>query len=135
MARAKERLSPVEMTRLAKELAAARGPDPVPMGDKSRLIHDGGGLYLVIDKRAPSASWAFRYMIDGKARTMGLGPFPTVGLSDARDKADEARRTLKRDRADPLELRVAERAAKKAAAAKVMTFRRAAEAYIKSHRD
>jgi integrase len=135
MGRAKERLSPVEVTKLAKELAAARSDDPVSMGDKSRLIHDGGGLYLAIDKRAPSASWVFRYMLDGKARTMGLGPFPIVGIADARDQADAARKALKRDRVDPLEQRRALREAERAEAAKAITFRQAAESYIKSHRD
>jgi integrase len=141
MTRTKERLTPVEMTQLAKDLAAARKPGAAPYAERSKLIHDGGGLYLVIDKRGPSASWVFRYMIDRRARTLGIGPFPTIGLADARDEADKARRSLKL-RQDPLDARVAQKAAKEAgraaareAAAKAMTFKRAAESYIKSHRD
>jgi integrase len=72
---------------------------------------------------------------------MGLGPFPTIGLADARDEADKARRSLKL-RSDPLDAREGQKAEKEArraaareAAAKTMTFRRAAESYIKSHRD
>jgi len=48
--------------------------------------HDGQGLYLVVDgrcangKRPPSASWIFRYMIDGKARMMGLGSYPGISF-------------------------------------------------------
>ena len=57
MARTLSRLSPIEVERLAKQ-----------PGDKTRLYHDGGGLYLCVDKRGGSASWMFRYMIDGKAR-------------------------------------------------------------------
>ena len=125
MARTKERLSPVDVTRLAKKVETARAAETAL--DKSQLIHDGGGLYLAIDKRGPTASWLFRYMIDGKARTMGLGPLSDVGLSDARGKADEARRALKRDRVDPLERRDTERTAKRLEAAKVMTFRQCAE--------
>ena len=133
MARPLARLSPIEVDRLAK----------LP-GDKTRLYHDGGGLYLCVDKRggvepdgqrrAGSASWMFRYMIDGKARTMGLGAFPTVGLAKARKKATDAREALS-DGHDPLDQRDAARAAKRLARATAMTFREAAEVYIASKRD
>ena len=79
MARMLARFSAVEIERFA-ELK----------DDKTRLYHDGGGLYLCVDKRG-SASWMFRYTIDGKARTMGLGAFPTVGLGKARKAATAAR--------------------------------------------
>jgi hypothetical protein len=40
---------------------------------------------------SPTAcSWAFRYMIDRKAREMGLGKYPDVTLSEARTRAAEA---------------------------------------------
>ncbi|MCL6741795.1 integrase arm-type DNA-binding domain-containing protein [Sphingomonas sp. RB56-2] len=113
-------------------------------GDKTRLYCDGGGLYLCVDKRggvgpdgqrrAGSASWMFRYMIDGNARTMGLGAYPTVGLAKARRKATEAREALS-DGHDPLDLRNAARASKQLARATAMTFREAAEVYIASKQD
>ncbi|HEX3919379.1 MAG TPA: integrase arm-type DNA-binding domain-containing protein [Caulobacteraceae bacterium] len=121
MARTKERLEPVEVTRLAGA-----------KNDKTRMHHDGGGLYLIVDKRG-GASWVFRYMIDGKARSAGLGPYPTVRLGAARRKADTMRRLLKEDRVDPLQAREAERTAKRLEAARAMTFRQCAEAYIASN--
>jgi Arm DNA-binding domain len=36
-------------------------------------------------------SWIFRFKRDGKARDMGLGSFPAVSLSEARQKARGAR--------------------------------------------
>ncbi len=122
MARTLARFSAVEIERFA-----------VLKDDKTRLYHDGGGLYLCVDKRG-SASWMFRYTIDGKARTMGLGAFPTVGLGKAR-KAATAAREAKGEGHDPLDQRDAARAARRLARATKLTFRQAAEAYIESKRD
>lgn len=52
-----------------------------------------------------------RYMLDGKARYMGLGPFPDgMSLAEAREAATGARRLL-REGADPIEARVQRRQA------------------------
>lgn len=102
------------------------------------MFHDGGGLYLAVDRRGKSVSWVYRYTINGKARTMGLGaygkdPSRGVTLAMARERADEARR-LRIENKDPLAVRHGERAARKTAAAKAMTFRHGAEAYIAAHK-
>ncbi len=76
--------------------------------DKTHLHHDGGGLYLCVDKRG-GASWLYRYMFEGRARSMGLGAFPAVGLANARAAAGKARVLLKVDGRDPLDVRDAER--------------------------
>lgn len=55
------------------------------------LYPDGDGLYLRISD-AGTKGWLYRYMLDGKRRWMGLGPFPLFGLADARAKALDARR-------------------------------------------
>src|ERR1035438_6799176 len=60
---------------------------------KSGLYGDGGGLYLQITI-AGVKSWLFRYMRDGKAHGMGLGPLHTVSLAEARVKAHECRALL-----------------------------------------
>src|SRR4051812_15432980 len=44
---------------------------------------DGGGLYLNVGPTG-AASWLFRFMLNGKAREMGLGPLHTIGLAEAR---------------------------------------------------
>ena len=133
MARTLERFTALEVDNLAKQPS-----------DKTRLYHDGGGLYLCVDKRggtgpdgqklAGPANWVFRYMIDGKARTMGLGAFPTVSLKRARKAASDAREA-KADGLDPLDQRNAARQARRLARATALTFREAAEAYIGSKRD
>lgn len=106
------------------------------------MYADGGGLYLQITKarskdQTPevvgSKSWIFRYQLDHKAREMGLGPFHSVTLAEARDKAAEARK-LKVDGKDPIELRRARKAAERVEAAKAVTFKAAAGRYITSHK-
>ena len=61
---------------------------------------DGGGLWLAVSPTG-ARKWSLRFMLGGKAREMGLGSFPEVGLSDARDKALEGRR-LARSGVDPI---------------------------------
>ena len=43
------------------------------------LTNDGQGLYLKISK-AGSASWIYRFKLDGRTRDMGLGKYPRVTL-------------------------------------------------------
>lgn len=61
---------------------------------------DGGTLFLVV---APggSKSWVQRLTIDGKRHDMGLGGYPLVTLSQARDEAFENRRVARKG-GDPL---------------------------------
>ena len=96
------------------------------------LYADGGGLYLQITK-AGVKSWLFRYMLEGKARGMGLGPLHTIGLAEARTRALDCRRLLL-DGIDPIDARNAERSAKKVAAANDKTFEQCATLYIEAHR-
>ncbi|HEV8032857.1 MAG TPA: Arm DNA-binding domain-containing protein, partial [Stellaceae bacterium] len=93
---------------------------------------DGGKLYLQVTATG-SRSWIFRYQRYGRRRDMGLGPYPFVGLADARRTANECRELLFRG-VDPLDRKHGQRAAEKAAAAKQMTFADCAEAYIAAHR-
>ncbi|WP_281020019.1 site-specific integrase [Minwuia sp. IMCC3060] len=93
---------------------------------------DGNGLYLQI-AAGGSKSWLVRYMRDGKARAMGLGPVAVVPLAMAREKALEAQRTI-REGMDPIEARQAQKQERALAEAKAITFRKAAEQYIAAHR-
>jgi len=97
------------------------------------LYGDGNGLYLQISQFGTKA-WLFRFMRDGAARKMGLGPLHTVSLANARQKAAEARRKLV-DGIDPITHRDAQRSAAKLEAAKAMTFEQCAEKYIGAHSD
>lgn len=96
------------------------------------LYADGGGLYLQVAKGG-SKSWIFRFMLNGRARKMGLGSFRTYTLAEARKRAKEQRQKL--DEADdPIELRKAAKMAKRAADTKALSFEEATEQYIKAHR-
>jgi hypothetical protein len=64
---------------------------------------DGEGLWLQV-RDAERRSWLFRYTLHGKARQMGLGAFPDVGLVEAREAARRCRALL-REGADPIEQR------------------------------
>ena len=94
---------------------------------------DGGGLYLRVSDTG-AKSWIFRYSAPGGKRPeMGLGAFPTVGLAEAREKAEECRK-LRVAGKNPIEVREAAILAAKLEAARQMTFRQCAEAYIETHR-
>jgi integrase len=101
--------------------------------DKTRLFHDGDGLYFVCDRRG-SRNWTFRYMVDGRARTLGLGRYPAVGLAEARRRVSKAR-DVRTNGYDPLERKDAERKAKLLARQTAMTFRQAADALLASKQD
>lgn len=92
---------------------------------------DGGGLYLQI-ARDGSRSWIFRFMLNGRAREMGLGATHTFSLAEAREKAHACRKSVK-DGIDPIETRKADRASAKLEAARAMTFDACAETYISTH--
>ena len=88
-------------------------------------------------KDTGAKTWTYRFMLQGKQREMGLGPYPEISLADARRLATEAREQAKRG-TDPIEARHQAEADRKAqallAAAQLMTFDDCATAYIKAHR-
>jgi integrase len=61
---------------------------------------DGGGLYLFVSPEG-RRWWNFLFTIDGKRRTMSLGPFRDLPLAEARDAATSARK-LVRAGVDPI---------------------------------
>jgi len=64
---------------------------------------DGHGLWLS-KTRKDAGHWFLRYTINGRRREMGFGPWPDVSIAEARERAYEARRTV-RDGRDPIEER------------------------------
>jgi hypothetical protein len=92
---------------------------------------DGGGLYLQISTSG-SRSWIFRFTIAGRTREMGLGPLSMVSLAAARKQAAECRQLVKQ-RIDPIGARNKHERERllQAAAPEGVTFREAAEAYIR----
>jgi integrase len=117
----------VEMKRQGDKLTAVK----VRAATAPGLYGDGHGLYLQVSA-FDTKSWVFRYQIDGVARKMGLGPIHTVSLAEARKRAADAR--LKAlDGIDPIDEHKARRAARRVEAAKALTFKQCADAYIMAH--
>jgi integrase len=91
---------------------------------------DGGGLYLSVDRRTGAKSWVFRYRQGLRLRNMGLGALHTITLAEARDKALVCRKQ-RLDGVDPIEAKRAKKQHQLIEAAKAVTFRQCAEAFIK----
>ena len=99
---------------------------------KPGLYGDGGGLYLQVAETG-AKTWVYRFQIRGRRHDMGLGSAALFSLAEAREKAFAARRKVA-EGIDPIEARRNERAAAALDAAKSMTFRACAEAYIAAHK-
>ena len=58
--------------------------------DKATKLSDGGGLYLLIDKKG-GTYWRYDYVrpITKKRSTIGIGVYPAIGLADARRVREE----------------------------------------------
>lgn len=65
---------------------------------KALKLFDGGSLFLYISPTG-SKTWRLAYRVDGKPQTLSIGPYPAVGLAEARQKRDEAKAKI-RDGAD-----------------------------------
>ncbi|HRI91771.1 MAG TPA: integrase arm-type DNA-binding domain-containing protein [Accumulibacter sp.] len=116
MARAIKRLTPLAVSKASK-----RG-----------LYPDGAGLYLQIGPTG-AKSWIFRFMLNGKARAMGLGPTHAMNMTEARGHAAECRKQLFHGK-DPIEVRKAAKLAKRLDDARAITFKQCADQYIETHR-
>ncbi len=79
-------------------------------GEKPIKLSDVRGLYLEI---APGGGkwWRLKYRFEGKEKRLSLGVYPDVGLKEARDRRDDARKLLA-DGVDPSSNRKAQKAAK-----------------------
>ena len=98
---------------------------------------DGAGLQLLV-KESGSASWIYRFMLNGKSRDVGLGAAGPggVSLADARDLAAALRYKVKAG-IDPLEERQRAAAQARASAQRAVvagkTFKTVAEDYVRAN--
>jgi integrase len=106
----------------ARKVATAKEPGFYP---------DGGGLYLQVTD-ASARSWIYRFMLHGRPRSMGLGSASIFSLAEARDKAGECRK-LRAAGIDPIDARRERDGAARIEAARAMTFKACAGAYIEDH--
>jgi integrase len=95
-------------------------------------VCDGYGLWLQVSS-FNTKSWLLRFRLDGKDDSMGLGPLNTTSLAKARERAQKARDLLA-EGINPREARDAERQQKRVEAAKAMTFKDCADAYVAANR-
>jgi Arm DNA-binding domain len=94
-------------------------------------VCDGYGLWLQVSS-FNTKSWLLRFRLGGKDDSMGLGPLNTTSLAKARERAQKARDLLA-EGLNPREARDADRRQKKVEAARAMTFKECADAYIKAN--
>ena len=62
-------------------------------GAKPLKLFDGGGLFLLVTP-AGGRWWRLKYRFDGKEKLLSLGIYPDVGLKDARERRDDARKQI-----------------------------------------
>ena len=61
--------------------------------EKPYKLYDERGLFLIV---TPTGGkwWRLKYRFDDKEKLLSLGVYPDIGLRDARDRRDEARKLL-----------------------------------------
>ncbi|NUY34926.1 DUF4102 domain-containing protein [Paraburkholderia sp. JPY303] len=62
--------------------------------EKSYRLYDTGGLYLELFPNG-SKLWRWKYRFEGREKRLALGKYPEVGLKDARESRDDARKLLR----------------------------------------
>jgi hypothetical protein len=95
-------------------------------------LHAGGGNLRLRVALGGTKGWIFRFTLKGRTRDARLGPYPSVGLSQAPEEADRLRNQLA-EGIDPIEALHAERAARLAQAARAINFEQFANAHLASH--
>lgn len=76
--------------------------------DKAQKLFDGGGLFLWVSPKGAKV-WRLAYRVDGVPKTISIGPYPEVGLAEARAKRDALRAEV-RAGVDPAQQRKQARA-------------------------
>lgn len=93
---------------------------------KPYKLADGGGLFLLIN---PSGSrfWRLKYRVTGREKLLAIGAYPDVSLAKARERRDEARKSIANGD-DPSALK--KQARTKAKAAETDTFYAVSEEHL-----
>ena len=61
--------------------------------EKPYKLADSGNMFLLVHPNG-SRYWRLRYRFLGKEKTLALGVYPEVSLSEAREKRDAARKQI-----------------------------------------
>jgi integrase len=94
-------------------------------------LSDGGGMYLLVTPRG-ARYWRLDYRFAGKRRTLALGVYPIVTLSDARTHREQVRRLLGQNIDPSVDKKVTKHAAK---LANDNTFEAVAREWIANQRN
>jgi integrase len=94
----------------------------------SARLADGGGLYLYVSGKG-TKSWVFRFNWHGKRKEMGLGSFLTLGLAEAREAAENARKRVANDE-NPIAERSKAWAKSRQTEAQAQSFGEFADGYV-----
>lgn len=78
---------------MAKKLTDAHFRNSKPT-DKPQKISDSNGLYLLVQPNG-SRFWRYRYRIAGRENVFALGDYSRMGLQEAREARDAARKLIK----------------------------------------
>lgn len=57
---------------------------------KATKLSDGAGM-LLLATPAEARAWRLKYRIDGKEKLFSIGPYPEIGLAEARKRREAAR--------------------------------------------
>lgn len=117
------------MAKLARELTALEVNRLDTPGHHA--IGGVAGLYLYVND-ASARSWVLRVMVGLKRRHIGLGGYPTVTLTQAKEKARQFRDDVSKG-IDPIQQRKEEASRLIAQQAGAITFEKAAEGYLDTH--
>lgn len=72
-------------------ITIVKNAKPTPDG-KPKKYADGGGLYLLANQKGQY--WRYNYRFNNKFKTLALGVYPDIGLKDAREAHEDARKGL-----------------------------------------
>ena len=104
----------------------------VKAAKKGRHV-DGKGLLLLVRESSTTPPGCCAISSTASAATMAWASEERVKLADAREKALEARRLIRKDHKDPIEIRQAERLERQREKAAAMSFKQCADLYIAAH--
>jgi hypothetical protein len=77
-------------------LSASQCKNATSNGASVRKLSDGDGLYVWVYSN-DAKYWRMRYWQAGREKSLPLGVYPKVSLSDERKKRDEPRKQLQAD--------------------------------------
>ncbi|MGZ3299030.1 MAG: tyrosine-type recombinase/integrase, partial [Asticcacaulis sp.] len=60
---------------------------------KQYKLHDAGGLFMIV-KPSGGKLWRLKYRFNGTEQQLSLGIYPAIGLKDARERRDAAKKLL-----------------------------------------